>query len=184
MSMPEIVTMFDVTCVDSATPVCAVNENGFGVVRGAAVVTLKGAENVPTVSTAVLVVLNVLADVTRTVTWSPELTLPGIAVQPPELTRYSPTVIEIGAAALMPVIVTVFEVPTVWTGALCGGKGKAWGEWPSATVVTLTAAEKLDPAGGAVPVPPAGGEEGSPTGPVSPSRRVPPAAVNGPPLML
>jgi len=76
------------------------------------VVVVKVADTPPTVSTALVVAENCVAVVTRIVTVCPLDTVPDVEVNALPSMEYSPPVIEIGAAALMPEMVIAFELTT------------------------------------------------------------------------
>ena len=78
--MPEMVTVFEVTGVLSATPVCAVKLNAAGVVSAGIVVLVKVPVTPPTVSVVVVAVSTVAADVCRTLTVCPVVRVPGADV--------------------------------------------------------------------------------------------------------
>jgi len=82
------------------------------------VVTLKVSDTPPIVSIAFVVVELLPDEVSRTVTVSLLLTVPLELVYDPVLILYSPPVIDMIAAVLMPVTVIVFDVITVLSATL------------------------------------------------------------------
>jgi hypothetical protein len=182
--MPVIVTVFEVCDDPAVTLVSAVNENAFGVVLGAAVVTRKLPETPETVSVAVVVVEKLADDVCRRATVLPFTIVPAAVVNAPPFTLYEPPVAEIGTAAVMPVIVTVFDVTTVLRATLvCGVKLNGFGVW-AVVVVTLKPALTVDTVSVAMTVAPAVLEAVSRTATVLPLEIVPAALVNAPPFKL
>ena len=121
VSIPDTVMVFDVITVLNATFVRSVKVNWSGVVSGPAggsVVTLKVSDTPPIVSIAFVVVELLPDEVCRTVTVSLLLTVPQELVYDPVLILYSPPVIDMIAAVLMPVTVIVFDVITVLSATL------------------------------------------------------------------
>src|SRR3990167_4806654 len=108
--IPATVMVFDVIGVFNATSVWSVNTNAFGVVSAASVVTLNVSDMPPIVSTASVLVLKLADDVCCTLTILPLFTVPAVEVYEPPLMAYSPPVIDIAAAVLMPATVIVFDV--------------------------------------------------------------------------
>ena len=105
----------------------------------ATVITEKRAENPPTLSVAEATASGVAEEITRTQTLWPAAMVDAFAVKvPSHPIEYSPPATLIGAGALMPVIVTVFEV-SVAPGVTAprGTKTKASGCVSQATVETL-----------------------------------------------
>src|SRR5262245_38152570 len=111
--MPVMATLFEVTTACIAAPVTAANWKASGVLSSASVVAVKVADTPPTVSTAFAAVENWPEEPTRTVTTWLLLIVPAAEVNAPPSIEYWPPVIEIAAAALMPVMVAWLDVTCV-----------------------------------------------------------------------
>jgi hypothetical protein len=100
------------------------------------VVTVNVPDVVPIVKTAFTAVWNALDEVTLTVTTSPALTVPALAVNVPPLTLYVPPVMLIGTGSVFPATVILLEVNAVEMGRPVNGVNTN-GETVVLPVVTL-----------------------------------------------
>lgn len=137
--IPLMVIVFDVISAFRLAFVTSVKVKAFGVVSNAAVVTLHVSFTPPTVTVAVIAVLNDALEVSRTSKVWPFVILPDVPHAPPLIDICAPVpVTDTGVVVLMPLMVTGFDVTSVLCVApVTSVKVNALGVVSAATVATL-----------------------------------------------